>query len=413
MFRKMFLSLALALVLVPATVFAGVFDILIASEGQTFTDSFTSIEDVIDNLDTAEIEQNLSLYTDTSAADATINFRGVPIYLTIGANSNTIVLSIPSIGVTEQFDGQDRDDSVDLIEDWLQKNGESAVTKLMQELVAETPTDPVAGNPSSLQSRMVAMDYNYATNTSEVVEMNATTQGMGINANMISIFARYTNYDLDGVSSSSFSIPLAYTFRFDNSKNSLAIRIPLSVVDVDGSKAANAGLGLGLSYFINNDWNLTTAIGYTAVASIDMASVAQLVSGSVTSAYNFKLGDKTLTLGNMIGHYKTIPFSYDEYDIDPDIKNTVLRNGLNMNIPSDSVAKGTSFEVFFIDTRYFGSELYIDQYNEIGFSYGFSKMKQKGEGDKKYNVMKGMRVGFTYLLADKADGFSVNLGFTF
>ena len=423
MFRNLFLAIAAFTILLPATLYAGVFDLTIvanpdAATPDVYTDSFSSVEDVIDNLDTDEIQRHITNYDeDVTAANATINFRGVPINLSIAQNSTTIVLSIPSIHVTETFTGTDRDDSVDMMEDWLKDNGEDAVTKLMQELVAETATDPVAGNPTSLQSRMVAADYLYGVNSDEAIEMNNSKMGDAgsINANMISVFARYSNYDLDGVSSSSYSMPLAYTIRFDDSKNSMSIRVPISYVDVDGSKAYNFGLGLGLTYYVKDQWSLTPAIGYGAVGSIDLASVAQIISGSLTSSYNFKLGDKyTLTMGNMVGRYQTIPFNYGDYSIDVDIQNTVLRNGLNLNIPSDGLKEGTSFELFVTDTRYFGSELYVETYNEVGISYGFSKVVEKDKGGKMAKLMRKARIGFTYMFAEEGvDGYSVNFGFAF
>ncbi|ADD69093.1 conserved hypothetical protein [Denitrovibrio acetiphilus DSM 12809] len=421
MFRKILLTIAAFTLLLPLDSYAGIFNLeIVANPGEAtediYTQSFSSVEDVIDNLDTDKITQNITNYNeDVTAANATIDFRGVPIYLTMAENSTQITLTIPSIGVTEVFDGVDRDDSVDEMEDWLKENGAGAVTKLMQELAAETPTDPVAGNPTSLQSRMVAMDYMYGVNSDEAIEMN--TSGMGnsgsINANMISVFSRYSNYDLDGVSSSSYGLPLAYTVRFDGSKNSLSFRLPISYVDVDGSEAYNFGLGLGFTYFINNDWSMTPAVGYGAVGSVDLASVAQIISGSLTSSYNFHLGRLTLTMGNMAGRYETIPFKYGDYDIDVDIQNTVIRNGLNLNIPSDGLAKDTSFEIFVTDTRYFGSELYVDAYNEIGVSYGFAKVKDKETSKGVRKTMRKLRLGVTYMFAPDVTGYTVNLGFAF
>lgn len=417
--RRLIMIIMAAALFVPSAAFAGVFDLTITVNPNTvnedsYTSSYTSISDVIDNLDTNEIKADLPSYTDTSEASAILNFRGVPITLSIDQNSTTIRLSIPSIDVDESFTGTDRDDSVDKMEDWLKKNGKAAVTKLMKELVAETPTDPLAGNPASLESRMVALDYDYAVSPDETIEMNTKQSAEGsINANMISIFAKYSNYDLDGTSSSTYSLPMAYTFRFSGSKNSIAIRVPVSMVDIDGSKAYNFGLGLGLTYFVTDDWSLTPAIGYTAVGSVDLASVAQLISGSLTSSYSFHLGRYTLTMGNMIGHYKTIPFDYDDYSIDPDIQNTVLRNGLNLNIPTDGLIKGTSLELFVTDTRYYGSDLYVDQYNEFGLSYGFAKISQKKKGDKVYNLMRKLRVGVSYLTADNVSGYTVNFGYSF
>lgn len=416
--RKFILLAVFAVCFVPFSVFAGVFELTIVANPDTtqdtYTQSFKSVEDVIDNLDTDAIASNITGFDqDVTPANATIDFRGVPIYLTIAENDTRIYLSIPSIGVYEEFDGTDRDDSVDEIEDWLKENGQSAVTKLMRELVAETATDPIAGNPASLQSRMVASDYSYGMNADEVIEMNGADSS-GINANMVSIFARYSNYDLDGVSSREYGLPLAYTIRFNNSQNKLSIRVPISMVDVDGSKAYNFGLGMGMTYFVKDNWSLTPAIGYSAVGSVDLASVGQFLSGSLTSSYSFFFDKYALTMGNMVGYYDSLPFKYSDYDIDADISNSVLRNGLNFAIPTDALGKGTSIELFVIDTRYFGSELYVDQYNEVGISYGITKLSQKVKGEKVKNVMRKARIGFTYLFSgEDVSGYSVNFGFAF
>ncbi|PLX69244.1 MAG: hypothetical protein C0602_07460 [Denitrovibrio sp.] len=414
MFRKSIFTMILSVLVLPSVAFAGVFDIYLETAGSSYSQSFSDFESVIDDLDLDQMEKNLSGYTETSAVRGYIDFRGIDINLSAAAGDTAIVLSIPAIGISETFSGLDRDASIDQIEDWLKDNGDGVMSKLMEELAASTATDPVAGNPTSAQSRMVSMDYDYAVNSDGAIEMNSVGAGSGLNANMVSIFARYSNYDLDGVSSKTYALPLAYTIKFNNSKNSLSIRVPISVINVDGSEAYNAGLGLGFTYFVNDSWSLVPAIGYTAVGSIDLASAAQLVSGSLTSSYAFSLDKYTLTMGNMVGYYKTIPFSYQDYTVDTDIKNTVFRNGLNLNIPSDGLAKGTSFEIFVTDTRYLGSELYVDQYNEVGLSYGFAKIKQKDtKGGKVKNIMRKVRLGFTYLFAKDVSGYSVNFGFSF
>lgn len=87
MFRNLFLTIAAFTILLPATLYAGVFDLTIvanpdAANPDVYTESFSSVEDVIDNLDTDEIQNHITNYDeDITAANATINFRGVPIYL--------------------------------------------------------------------------------------------------------------------------------------------------------------------------------------------------------------------------------------------------------------------------------------------------------------------------------------------
>ncbi|TCK60033.1 hypothetical protein [Seleniivibrio woodruffii] len=410
--RKLILAAALTLML-PFSAFAGLFDLTVESGGDSYSLNFSKVEDLFDNFDVEKISPYFPGFDEnTSGADLTINFRGLPATLTIAPNSNKYILSIPSAGVYEEFDGADRDESSDKLEDWFKKDGQSALTKVMQKLASDTPSDPIAGNPSSLMSRMSSMDYDMAVSPeASVIEINAQ-QAPELNANLISVFAKYSNYTVNGVKSKEYALPLAYTIRFNGSKNSLAIRLPMSQVTVEDSTAYNLGLGIALGYQVNDDWRLTPAIGYGAVGSIDLGSVGQIVSGSLTSSYVFHVSKYDLTLGNMAGYYKTIPFSRDDYDIDPDIKNTVLRNGLRLSLPFGE-AKTTSLELFVTDTRYFGSDLYIDQYNEIGFSYGFTKVTVKEKGGKTKGYLSSLRGGVTYMTADDADGFTFNLGWSF
>jgi hypothetical protein len=411
--KKLFLSAAAAALLLPSYAFAGLFDVTVTSGGDSYTENFSKVEDLFDNFDIEKIAPRFPGFDEnTSGADLVINFRGLPAYLSIAPNSNKYILNIPSAGVYEEFDGVDRDDSSDKLEDWFKKDGDAALTRIMQKLASDTPTDPIAGNPSSLMSRMSTMDFDMAVSPeTSTIEINSQ-QTPELNANFISVFAKYSNYTVDGIKSKEYALPLAYTIRFNGSKNTLAIRMPMSQVTVEDSKAYNLGLGLALGYQVKDDWRITPAIGYGAVGSIDLGSVGQIVSGSVTSSYMFHINKYGLNMGNMVGYYKTIPFSRGDYDIDPDIHNTILRNGLNFVIPTNE-AKTTTLDLFVTDTRYFGSDLYIDQYNEIGFSYGFMKNTVKEKNGKAKSYISGLRGGLTYMTASDAHGVTVNFGWSF
>ncbi|MCD8554582.1 hypothetical protein [Seleniivibrio sp.] len=411
--KRLLLTAAAAALLLPSSAFAGLFDLTVTSGGDSYTENFSKVEDLFDNFDVEEISSHFTSFDeDTSGADLVIDFRGLPAYLTIASNSNKYILSIPSVGVYEEFDGATRDESSDKLEDWFKKDGGDAITKIMKKLASDTGTDPIAGNPSSLMSRMSAMDYDMAVNPeSSVIEINGQ-QNPDLNANLISVFAKYSNYKVDGVKSKEYALPLAYTIRFNGSKNTLAIRLPMSQVTVEDSKAYNVGLGLALGYQATDNWRIIPAVGYGAVGSIDLGSVGQIVSGSLTSSYMFHPGKYLLNMGNMAGYYKTLPFKSGDYDIDPDIQNTVVRNGFNFIIPFGE-AKTKSLDLFVTDTRYFGSDLYIDQYNEIGFSYGFLKNTIKEKDGKTKSYLNNLRAGVTYMTADNADGFTFNFGWSF
>ncbi len=50
-----------------------------------------------------------------------------------------------------------------MLEDYLKRNGDNIVTRMLQAQVAETPIDPVAGNPASLSGQMISNSFTAGT----------------------------------------------------------------------------------------------------------------------------------------------------------------------------------------------------------------------------------------------------------
>ena len=266
--RTLVLSVVVSLLMVsPAC--ADLFSIEVASEGETYSQSYDTVSDLVDDLDLSEITDVIPAYTETSAITTVINFRGLPVTLSSSADSSDITMTIDAIQVSTTFSGSNRDDSMDQLEAWFEGEGDDALTRLLQELAASTSSDPVAGNPASLMSPNVGADFDYATDTGMgSIELNAPQQSL--NGNMVSVFARYSNYSSDGVESREYALPLAYTIRFDDSEDQLTLRMPVAYVVYDGSVVYNAGLGVGYGKQINAAWRLTPALGYSLVGSADI-----------------------------------------------------------------------------------------------------------------------------------------------
>lgn len=395
---------------------ASLFDLRVESEGSVFQESYNAVEDLTDGIDEDYIRQRISGYTDQSEANVQANFRGLPILMAFQQNSTQLTLNIPAIGVQEVFTGATRDDSVDALENWFKKDGGDALTRLMQALISSTPNDPIAGNPNSLMAHMVHSDYErgFTADASGIQQaVDAQAGNSETNANLVGLGARFGSYRQGDLDSQHMTLPLSYTIRFDDSPNQLNLKMPLVLTEVDGAKAYNSGLGADFEWQVTDRWKITPSANYAVVASADLGSIGQIISGSVTSAYQFNVGKSKLHVGNMLGHYKTLKFSGGGYSFDPDISNTVIRNGFMWAIPTPEIMQRSTLELFVTDTRYFGSDLYIDQYNEIGFSFGFSKTERKTLASKIKNYLSDFRMGFTYLHSDNSKGFSVNLGYRF
>ena len=76
----------------------------------------------------------------------------------------TLTVTVPGV-LSISFDPGTLDEALEQFEDWAKGDFDSAtaeqglVTDLLQALVEESPVDPVAGNPNSLQSRMFGSDF--------------------------------------------------------------------------------------------------------------------------------------------------------------------------------------------------------------------------------------------------------------
>jgi len=412
MFKKIVISTVACATIVQASVFT--VEVNNTTQGASYSKSFTTVSDTLDGLNVDAIKNQIS-YSDTDALNAKLGFRGLPINLAYGANSNTLTLDIPSIGVSETFTGANRDKSIDALTDWLKKDGGSTVEKMMKELAKVSSVDPIAGNPNSMMSLSVANDFNsgfmnVATKQSSSSVANST------NGNNIMIAPTYSSLDIGDTKSDSYTLPIAYSFNFNrDSRENITFSLPITYVEVEGAKSASLGLGLGYTKPVTKDWVLTPAISYGVAGSVDLGSFAQVASVSLTSSYSWDLpSDYTISMGNMIGYYTTVKFISHEYAYNPGIENIVYRNALMLNIPTKSFIDNTSLETFIIDTRYTGTALYMEEYQEYGLSYGYDNINLNVlTDDTTYAIRKSLKVGFSYLNSTKGNGFKVNFGFTF
>jgi len=406
---------SIALISLMCTIYANGANFTVDINNETTGDSYVSssdtLTDIINELELTNIESHIG-YNETNHLLANLDFRGLPVRLNFAENSTTLSFDIDSLGIHESFTGNTRDDSVDMLEDWF-KDGGVDVEKIMKKLVEISPVDPIAGNPNSLMALTVEADFKDGFMNIATKQRSSRNSSKG---NRIAIDATYKSLDTDGRRSNSFTLPLSYSFvSADNDKESLNISLPITYIDFEGAKSYNVGLGTSYSKPINENWVLTPAIKYSIVGSSDLGALAQLGSVSLSSSYSFYLGNKyTLSIGNMVGYYTTLKVYDGDYAYDPDIGNTVFRNALLYSIPTENIVKNTSLDVYVIDTQYTGTELYLNSYDEFGFSFGYNKVNLNVLSDKEeYSFNKELKIGMSYLTSSKSNGFKVNFGFMF
>ena len=192
---------------------------------------------------------------------------------------------------------------------------------------------------------------------------------VGERENIIGIGLGFSSYDQGGSKVNTTTIPFSYSWNFEGeSKPSLTLRLPISQIDVDGNAGIAAGFGLNYRQLVSPNWQLSPSLNYGVTASEALGSGGALASYSILSIYDWIASWGAIRIGNQAGQYRSMPLSVGETTFDAGIESTVLRNGLIFQFPTGFIREGATFDPYLLDTRYYGTELYIMQYYEMGFT---------------------------------------------
>jgi hypothetical protein len=373
--------------------------------GKTTRLGFHTAEQAIDAL-SGDLASLIAGYTGQEPVFMQLDYRGLPITgafpIAFGNGSYTqLRFTIPSLGIDKTFTGADRDASAELLWDYL-KDG-NVLGQVSKRLAAVSAVDPVAGNPNSMMSQLVANDFSGAFDgASRVVPDGGKQSG----ANLTGLGLRFGQYRQAGAESRSVTLPLSYTIRSDvDPRRQLVFSMPISRTEVQGATSYYSGFGAAYRLPVNDNWTLTPSGNYAVTGSADLGSLAQMASASLTSSYVFELGNKDLVIGNMVGWYRTLKFSHNGYSFDPGLSNVVYRNGAMLSVPLRLFGKAMAIEYSLIDTRFTGSELYLSNYHEAGITLGTNRSAASARSF--------LRAGATYLWSAKSKGFTLNLGYWF
>jgi len=231
--------------------------------------SISKFEDVIDQLDPAQLSDDpnftaVNPATDQIAID--LNFRGITTSLFFATNSNTLDFGMDKAGISESFVGQGanardaRKDALEQLFDYLKKN-KRALKSILTALARYSPIDPLAGNPDSLFSRRMKsdMDHGFTHKVSQVWGCGTSAFNMTNDApilvaaagpvsdifeeaqeraaelqagNEIGIGVMYTSTTAETAAgdykSTGFLVPLSYTAKLDFNLNPLVGELAMS-----------------------------------------------------------------------------------------------------------------------------------------------------------------------------------------
>lgn len=388
------------------------FNVIINTENQTINDGFNTFEEIFDAIEQNRFNQ-ITGYTNQSAATVNINLRGIDALVKYDQNSSILNFSIPSI-VDKTFNEGTRTLNENALEDFLKKNQDGTLTKILQKAAAETATDPVAGNPDSLMSTMALADFNAAHdmatfNTKREKQVNAAGKSDN-NKLEIGLEAGRSSAN-NGVEKNLLTLPLSYTHYFDDPRKQLKISSPLSYVETNNSKSYKGSLGAALSYPINGQWTLIPAARVGVLGSKDLGTATAIYSGSLTSLYHFSYKNMNVMVGNMLSIIQTADLKIEDYELSYQLSNQILKNGISVERPMNYkvLGKKASSEFSISNTQFFGDNLHIENHTDLALSIGTRKRVGGASA-----TADSMHVGITYTIGEHGyNGGKLNFGYKF
>lgn len=343
-------------------------------------------------------------YDLTEAVSAVVDIRGLAATVDFDALSNELRFQVPGAGIDVTFDSTSRDATLDELESWLEGEfgsstaSSSAATQFMQALVANSPVDPVAGNPNSLQSRMFDADFRMAT----AGAIRAYGDG-GVVPTIASVKLGGGYANAGGFDQSSIDVPIHFRFGLGE-MFAVAVDVPLAATSTQGAWTLLGSGALGLQVSPVSGWTLTPAIRIGGVGSVDLGGLAAMYSGTLTSHVRIPWGPFAFGIGNMGGIARTIDdIEISGYSLSYDLQNWNLRNGIygEMALGSEMLGTGMAVRLLVNDARFFGDELWLDSYQEVGAALA---------GGLPFG---GFQVGLSYLVGKDYDGVTARVGLRF
>ncbi|MEY4768304.1 MAG: hypothetical protein RL637_943 [Pseudomonadota bacterium] len=290
-------------------------------------------------------------------------------------------------------------------------------------LCAKTlPTAAIAGNPASLMGTMVDQIFLQTGDNLLDTQQTSTTHSAQrkLKKNHIEVGLQYGHYELAGASVDTVSLPVSYTARL-NSKNQLIFSVPFTYVNTQGNNSYQIGGGVAYRYWLQPEWTLTPAINYAYRGTPDSGNglnrtEGHIVAGTLTSQYQLDLAQwipnlpLELSLTDMVGYFQSLNMETNikgkSYRTSGQVANFVLKNGISLNYHTDHFY----WAAFVNNTEFFGSELYFEQYNEVGLAV---RPQHLGKVWNHLNVSANYLFSLAKGQDGKLDGFRLNIGYQF
>ncbi len=359
-----------ALVLVPSGVAgaADLFGVEATYSGGTISETASSLPDLIEAL-----VNNQGAFAPLVGNNFTgsLTYYGIPGAVAVEVVGDTqLTITSPLTGLNRTFTGTDRDDLENQVRDWLLKEGNSEVAKLIQAAAEQSAAAITDGNPSSATARMADRAFGAFGLFPAARVMRGSESG---NYSALWFVTRQSKADTPVGTAKSADYELNFPWWLNLGRNvSLIGNTSGQYMDTEGTAVYGGGTDLGLAIRpIVRDaecgvgWQITPFAGLTGMGTYDGALGGLLDQFGVTSRLEFQLPHNILLIvANQYSHFDSLKLKFEDVEIDPGIKQDVLKNGLMVDFPLWA-DKSLYANGFFVDTRFL-QDAAVDNYQTLG-----------------------------------------------
>jgi hypothetical protein len=226
------------------------------------------------------------------------------------------------------------------------------------------------GNPSSATARMADRAFGAFGLFPAARVMRGSGSG---NYSALWFLTRQSKADtpVGTVNSADYELNLPWWLNFDEHV-SLIGNTSAQYMDAEGTAIYGGGtdLGLGIRPIVRDEaggvgWQITPFAGLTGIGTYDGATGGLLDQFGITSRLEFQLPHNILLImANQYSHFDSLELKFEDVEIDPGVKQDVVKNGLMVDFPLWA-AQSLYANGFFVDTRFL-QEAAVDNYQTLG-----------------------------------------------
>lgn len=178
---------------------------------------------------------------------------------------------------------------------------------------------------------------------------------------------------------------------------------PFSVAPAAHDPESDTARRAGDLLRLTDRWSLTPSAGLDPPAPDIHPAAQDGSSGALASRLLLYAGRYRLWMGNAVDYSRAPDGAMVARSLDARPSNTAFVNGLLLAAPLDAMGRRYTVEYSITDTRYAGTGLYDERYDEIGIS-----LRRSGSG-----LGMHWRAGLSYLNASNSDRLSVSFSYSF